>query len=56
MRLSEELIDNTHGRIFVRNIRPFMAVPEDDDDSHVGLLASDGSVPSGLGIHLTPTK
>ena len=33
-----------------------MGVPEDDDDSHVGLLASDGSVPSGLGIHLTPTK
>ena len=56
LRLSEELIDNTHGRIFVRNIKPIVGVPEDDDDSHVCLLASDGSVPSGLGIHLTPTK
>ena len=56
MRLLEELIDNTHGQIFARNIRPFRGLQEDDFDSNGGLLGCDGSVHSGLGIHLTPTK
>ena len=56
LRLSEELIDNTHGRIFARNNRPCKGLEEDDVDTHGGLITCDGSVRSGLGIHLTPTK
>ena len=56
LRLSEELINNTHGRIFAHNIRPFMGLEEDDVEAHGGSITCDGLVRSGLGIHLTPRK
>ena len=56
LRLSEELVDNTYGQLFARSIRPLMGLQDDDFNSNGGLLGCDGSVCSGLRIHLTPTK